>query len=128
MKLTTVLIDSATDTSYFSTRELEMRAFVEGPGAPPLVKSELLAVRSLSFLEVPAGWRWDWHPSPTHDFIYMIEGRFEVRVGRPDRVSERRVFADGELFAFGDPRMPGHHAEALTDCRMVLVAGPEEDA
>ena len=105
-----------------------MRSFVEGPGAPPLTKSELLDIRSLSFIEVPAGWRWDWHPSPTHDFIYMIEGRFEVCVGRPDRIDERRVFEDDDLFAFGDPQMPGHHAEALTDCRMILVAGPDEGA
>jgi hypothetical protein len=123
MKLTTVLIDPATHASYFNTRELETSSFIEGPGAPPLTKSELLAVSTLSFIQVPAGWRWDWHPSPTHDFLFLIKGRFEVCVGRPGRIDERRVFEDDDLFAFGDPGMPGHQAEALTDCRMILVAG-----
>lgn len=124
MILTTVSIDPATGCTRFGSRALATTSYVEGPGAPPLSKSELLPVASLSFLELPAGWRWDWHPSPTHDFLYMIEGRFEVCVGRADRIDECRVFAAGDLFAFADPQLPGHRAQALTDCRMILAGGP----
>lgn len=125
MKLTTVSIDAATGCSKFSSRELETTSFIEGPGAPPLYKSELLPVINISFVEVPAGWCWDWHAAPTHDFLYVIEGRFEVCVGRPDRIDERRVFEAGDLFAFADQQMPGHRAEALTDCRMIFTGGPK---
>jgi hypothetical protein len=101
---------------------LEEKPLMEGKDAPTFWGTDPLPPGSLSFMRMQKGWLWDWHNAPSLDFIYVLEGAFQVSVGAENAV-ETQTFKPGDLFAFDDSFGRGHRAEALEECFLLHIEG-----
>jgi hypothetical protein len=123
-KITYIRSDRSLGFSRFVEDVLEEKPLVEGDDAPEFFGTDPLPPGRLSFMRMDKGWAWEWHNAPSLDFLYMVEGVFQVSVG-PENAVETRMFRPGDLFAFDDPSGRGHRAEALEECCLLHVDGLE---
>ena len=75
--------------SHFKDVEIEFQEADFAPPAPPVGVSSFRRATLCGFLNAPAGWYADWHPTPQRQFFFILRGQAEVRV------------SDGEVRAFG---------------------------
>lgn len=123
-KITYIRADKPLGFTRFVEELLEEKPLVEGKGAPAFWGTDPLPPGGLPFMKMKKGWVWDWHNAPSLDFLYVLEGTFQVSVGSEDAV-ETQIFKPGDLFAFNDSFGRGHRAETLEDSCLLHIEGLE---
>lgn len=121
-RVTYIRSDQSLGFTRFVEEYLEEKPLVEGGDAPAFWGTDPLPPGGMSFMRMDKGWAWDWHNAPSLDFLYVLEGAFQISVGAECMV-EARVFKPGDLFAFDDPCGRGHRAEALEECCLLHIDG-----
>jgi len=124
-KITYIRADKPVGFTRFEEEFLEEKPLMEGQDAPVFWGTDPLRPGRLSFMRIRKGWVWEWHNAPSLDFIYLLEGTFQISVGSENEV-ETRIFKPGDLFAFNDSFGRGHRAEALEECFLLHIKGSEE--
>ncbi len=124
-KITYIRAEKPSGFTRFVEEFLEEKPLMEGTDAPVFWGTDPLPPGRLSFMRIGKGWVWDWHNAPSLDFVYLLEGAFQVSVGSENAV-ETRIFKPGDLFAFNDAFGRGHRAEALEECSLLHINGSEE--
>ena len=112
-----VFSDSA-GCSHFEAKTIELAAQNYAPPAPPLNISPLQTAKHSLFLELPAGWYGDWHPTPVRQWMVLISGVCEVEAGDGQRVTCRA----GDVVMLDDLTGKGHRTEVVGDQPVRIAA------
>ena len=117
------LFTDAAGASRFDEVEVSLAATDFAPPAPPMDMSAPMAAGQFVFLQVPAGWVGEMHPSPRRQLSVVLSGVMEVTAGG----GEPRVFGPGGFFLMEDTTGAGHATRALgdEDLRMAITALPK---
>ena len=87
------------------------------PPAPPLLLSPFTAASRFGFLELPAGWHGDWHPSPYRQFFIALSGTGEVEVGDGETWS----CTPGSVLLCEDTTGRGHITRVGSEAALLLA-------
>src|SRR6267378_1592006 len=88
MRIIRLYADSAGE-SHFEDVEIDLPLTDYAPPAPPLHLSPLTPATRFGFMQAPAGWSSDWHPSSARNMFFVLTGKWEVTA------------SDGETRRFG---------------------------
>lgn len=103
--------------SHFEGVEIEFASIDYAPGAPPLNLSATTNAKDFGFMQAPAGWSSDWHPSSARNFFVVLSGEWEVTAS--DR--ETRRFGTGHVLLVEDTSGKGHKSRVLIDSVAVML-------
>jgi len=104
-------------SSFFEDLEIELPDVDYIPSAPPLRLSEFSAARQCGFMQAPAGWQSDWHPSAARNLFAVISGEWEVVAA--DGTARR--FVSGDLLIVEDTTGKGHQSRVVSDSVALVV-------
>ena len=79
--------------------------------APPLGLSPMSSATQFGFMNAPAGWESDWHPSSARNFFVVISGEWEVTASD----GEARRFDAMTLLLVEDTRGKGHKSRVISE-------------
>lgn len=105
--------------SHFDDVEVELSSKDYAPPASPLEVSDAIEAQRVVFVGGASGWEGDWHPSPKRQFVFVLTGTVEVRVGD----GEVRSFGPGSAFLLADTAGRGHFSRIKSEayCLMAMV-------
>jgi hypothetical protein len=106
-----------TGESHFDDVQIEFADREYTSSAPPLGLSSMFAATELGFMNAPAGWESDWHPSSGRNFFVVIHGEWEVTVSD----GERRRFGPQSLLLVEDTLGKGHKSRVVSDSIAVMM-------
>ncbi len=106
------------DCSRFETLNIELAANDYAPPAMPLNTSAAAPARNLVFLELPAGWFGDWHPTPVRQWLLFMAGQCEFETGD----GQRRTRRAGDAVLLEDTTGKGHRTRVLGDEAVRIAA------
>jgi hypothetical protein len=94
------------------------------PGSPPWDLSPPQPALQIHFGRAPAGWYWDWHPSPRRQIALTLAG--EVDVATSDGTTRR--LGPGSVWLHEDTTGKGHNTRVIgpSAWEVVLVVLAEE--
>lgn len=104
-------------TSHFEDIEIE---FVETDylaSAPPLSLSVFSAAKEFGFMQAPAGWQSDWHPSAARNLFVVTSGEWEITAGD----GETRRFGPASVLLVEDTKGKGHKSRVVSEVHSVAV-------
>jgi len=81
------------------------------PPAPPLSLSAFLPASQVGFMNAPAGWASDWHPSSARNLFFVISGEWEVTASD----GETRRFGVGSVLLVEDTNGQGHSSRVVSE-------------
>ena len=87
------------------------------PPAPPLNLSPFWPAARLGFLNAPAGWCGDWHPTPCRQYVIYLAGVIEGEVSD----GTVRRFGPGSVTLLEDTTGKGHRSRVIGDEDAVTV-------
>ena len=111
------LFADAVGESHFEDVEIEFADTDYTASAPPLGLSSVFTATQFVFMNAPAGWESDWHPSSTRNFFVLISGEWEVTAS--DR--ETRRFGPQGLLLVEDTTGKGHKSRVVRDIDSLAV-------
>jgi hypothetical protein len=119
----TRLYADADGDSHFQDVDRELNLVEFAPRAPQLFLSEPSSVTQFSFFAAPAGWKSDFHPSPSRNLFILASGEWEVTASD----GEARRFASGNVLLVEDTTGRGHTSRVISaeDSLAVLVKLPD---
>ena len=97
--------------SHFEDVEIDLTLTDYVPPAPPLHLAPLTSATRFGFMQAPAGWSSDWHPSPARNMFFVLTGEWEVTAGD----GETRRFGTGSVLLVEDNRGKGHTSRVTSD-------------
>jgi quercetin dioxygenase-like cupin family protein len=97
--------------SHFDEVEIEFASTDYVEGAAPLQLSPALEARQYSFMNAPAGWTSEWHPSSARNLFVVITGEWEVSASD----GETRRFKTGDLLLVEDVTGKGHRSRVVSE-------------
>ena len=97
--------------SHFEDVEIDLTLTDYAPPAPPLHLAPLTSATRFGFMQAPAGWSSDWHPSPARNMFFVLTGEWEVTAGD----GETRRFGTGSVLLVEDNRGKGHTSRVTSD-------------
>jgi hypothetical protein len=105
--------------SHFEHIEVDLSLTDYAPPAPPLALSEMSAATQCGFMQAPAGWSSDWHPSSARNLFVVLSGEWEVTASD----GESRRFGVGSVLLVDDTSGKGHSSRVVseTDSLAVMV-------
>ena len=105
--------------SHFEDIEIDLTLTEYAPSAPPLELSSIRPAKQFGFMNTPAGWASDWHPSATRNMFFVLTGEWEVTASD----GETRRFSAGSVLLVDDTKGKGHTSEVVsrTDSLAVMV-------
>lgn len=103
--------------SHFQDFEVKFTGTEYTLSAPPLGLSPMLPATQFGFMNAPAGWESDWHPSSARNFFLVINGEWEVTASD----GETRRFTEGSLLLVEDTTGKGHKSRVLSDSIAAMV-------
>ena len=108
MTYTRIVTDN-NDKSHFATFDMELAQKNYAPPAEPLFTSPAEPATQTLFLELPAGWIGEWHPTPVRQWLVLMSGTcsFEVESG------EKLVAKAGDAIMLEDMAGKGHKTVVL---------------
>ena len=106
------------DCSRFETLKIELAANDYAPPAMPLNTSVVAPARNLVFLELPAGWFGDWHPTPVRQWLIFMAGQCEFETGD----GQRRTRRAGDAVLLEDTTGKGHRTRVIGDEAVRITA------
>jgi len=75
--------------SHFEIKTIELETKDYAPPAPSLNASSLETAGYSVFLELPAGWYGDWHPTPVRQWLILMTGILEFEAGDGEKVTRK---------------------------------------
>ncbi len=96
--------------SHFEDVEVTLSNMDYAPPASPLEVSSAVEAERFVFVGGPSGWEGDWHPSPKRQFVFILQGVFEVRVSD----GETRSFPPGSVTLLEDTVGRGHFTRIIS--------------
>src|SRR2546430_16125271 len=78
MSTYTRLYSDAQGESHFDNVEIDLASTDYAPPAPPLELSAVKPASQFGFMNAPAGWASDWHPSPARNMFFVLPGEWEL--------------------------------------------------
>ena len=106
------------DTSHFETCEITLEQTAYAPPADALFTSSPEPATTTLFLELPAGWAGEWHPTPVRQWLILMSGECSFEVGS----GEKRIAKAGEAILLEDMAGKGHRTVVLSDEPMRIAA------
>jgi len=103
--------------SHFADVEVEFADSDYTPSAPPLGLSTLSQATEVGFLNAPADWESDWHPSSARNFFVVINGEWEVTASD----GETRRFGPQSLLLVEDTKGKGHKSRVISDSIAAMI-------
>ncbi|HEY6046891.1 MAG TPA: hypothetical protein VIU65_09825 [Pyrinomonadaceae bacterium] len=113
----TRLYATADGESHFEQVEVELSLTDYAPPAPPLKLSATHASSQFGFMEAPAGWSSDWHPSSARNLFVVLSGEWEVTASD----GESRRFGVSGVLLVDDTTGRGHRSRVISDSLAVIV-------
>lgn len=104
--------------SHFDSGQIALAANDYAPPAPPLNTSEAGQADNWVFLELPAGWYGDWHPTPVRQWLILMSGSCEFEAGDGERV----IREAGDVVMLDDLVGKGHQTRVLGDVPVRIAA------
>lgn len=95
--------------SHFEDIEMDLTLTDYAPPAPPLSLSGVFSASQVGFMNAPAGWTSDWHPSLARNLFFVISGEWEVTASD----GETRRFPVGSLLLVEDTHGKGHSSRVV---------------
>ena len=109
--------------SHFEEVEIELASTDYVEGAAPLQLSSPHAAADYRFMDAPAGWTSDWHPSSARNLFVVLSGEWEVTASD----GEARRFKTGDVLLVEDTTGKGHRSRVTSNdnslALMVQLAG-----
>ena len=97
--------------SHFEDIEMDLTLTDYTPPAPPLSLSAFLPASQVGFMNAPAGWASDWHPSSARSLFFVISGEWEVTASD----GETRRFGVGSVLLIEDTNGQGHSSRVVSE-------------
>ena len=97
--------------SHFEDSEIELDLTDYAPPAPPLYLSPATAANAFAFMEAPAGWTSDWHPSSARNLFFVLSGEWQVTASD----GESRRFGVGSVLLVEDTTGKGHSSCVVSE-------------
>lgn len=123
MKKYTRIYTDENDESHFEDVEIELLPVDFAPPAPALNLSALTEAKKFGYVNAPAGWYGDWHPTPKRQVFVYISGKIEATVSD----GEVRVFGPGSVTLLEDTTGKGHTSRVVGDQEVFCVVIQLED-
>ena len=119
MSTYTRLYSDAQGESHFDNVEIDLASTDYAPPAPPLELSAVKPASQFGFMNAPAGWASDWHPSPARNMFFVLTGEWEVSASD----GETRKFSAGSALLVEDTTGKGHSSRVVsgTDSLAAMV-------
>jgi len=103
--------------SHFEDVEIDLTLTEYAPPAPPLELSSTTLAKQFGFMQAPAGWSSDWHPSAARNTFFVLSGEWEVTASD----GEIRSFPAGSVLRAQDTTGKGHSSRVISDSLAVMV-------
>ena len=103
--------------SHFDDVEIDLETVDYAPPAPPLELSAFTNATQFGFMNAPAGWTSDWHPSSARNLFIVITGEWEVTASD----GETRRFGVGSVLLVEDTTGKGHRSRVVSDSIALMV-------
>ena len=103
--------------SHFDEVEIEFASTDYVEGAAPLKLSPPQAAVDYRFMDAPAGWTSEWHPSSASNFFVVLSGEWEVNASD----GEARRFKTGDVLLVEDVTGIGHKSRVVSEEDSVAV-------
>ena len=105
--------------SHFEDVEIDLTLTEYTPPAPPLELSSITPAKQFGFMNAPAGWSSDWHPTSARNIFFVLTGEWEVTASD----GETRRFSAASVLLVDDTTGKGHTSEVVsqTDSLAVMV-------
>jgi len=97
--------------SHFDEVEIEFASTDYVAGAAPLQLSSPHAAADYRFMDAPAGWTSDWHPSSARNLFVVFSGECEVTASH----GEARRFKTGDVLLVEDTTGKGHTSRVVSE-------------
>ena len=97
--------------SHFADIEIDLELTDYAPPAPPLSLSSFTPATQFGFMNAPAGWSSDWHPTSARNLFFVITGEWEVTASD----GESRRFAGGSVLLVEDTTGKGHSSRVVSE-------------
>jgi len=109
MFIYTRLYSDENGESHFEDAQVDLALMDYAPPAAPLALSAFTPARQFGFMQAPAGWSSDWHPTAVRTMFFVLSGEWEVTAS--DR--ETRRFAAGSILMAEDTDGRGHASRVI---------------
>jgi hypothetical protein len=108
--------------SRFADVEIDLTLTDYAPTAAPLSLSSFSPATKFGFMNAPAGWSSDWHPTSARNLFFVLTGGWEVTASDGEL---RRFSADSALLV-EDTTGKGHSSRVFgeTDSMVVMIELP----
>ena len=103
--------------SHFEDVEIDLTLTGYAPPAPPLELSSVTPAEQFGFMNTPAGWSSDWHPTSARNLFCVLTGKWEVTASD----GETRSFSAASVLLVEDTSGKGHTSRVITDSLAVMV-------
>ena len=105
--------------SHFEEVEIKLDLTDYAPPAPPLYLSSTTPANEFGFMNAPAGWSSDWHPSAARTLFFVLTGEWEVTASD----GEARRFETGSVLLVEDTTGKGHRSRVVgeTDSLAAMI-------
>jgi uncharacterized cupin superfamily protein len=97
--------------SHFEDIEIDLALMDYAPPAPPLSLSSFTSATQFGFMNAPAGWSSDWHPTSARNVFFVLSGEWEVTASD----GESRRFAAGSVLLVEDTTGKGHSSRLVSE-------------
>ena len=107
----TRLYSDAEGESHFEDAEIDLALTDYAPLAPPLGLSSFTPATQFGFMNAPAGWSSDWHPTTARNIFFVLSGEWEVTASD----GEARRFGTGSVLLVEDTTGKGHSSRVVSE-------------
>ena len=97
--------------SHFEDVEIDLNLTQYAPPAPPLSLSSPTPATQFGFMNAPADWSSDWHPTAVRNLFFVMTGEWEVTASD----GESRRFGSGSALLVEDTTGKGHLSRVISE-------------
>jgi len=97
--------------SHFEDVEIDLTMTDYAPPAPPLELSSFTPATQFGFMNAPAGWSSEWHPTSARNIFFVLTGEWEVTASD----GEWRRFPAGSVLLVEDTAGKGHSSRVISE-------------
>ncbi len=119
----TRLYSDDADESHFEDVQIDLNSTDYARPAPPLDLSAFTPATQFAFMNAPAGWSSDWHPSSGRNLFFVLTGEWEVSASD----GESRRFEVGSAVLIEDTTGKGHSSRVVGEIDSLAVMIQLED-